>query len=55
MRKGDRGGRPPEELAQPEIFPNQIKLSKILLESGFNKIEVFDIIDGLSSIHIADK
>ena len=38
-----------------EISPNQIKLSKILLESGFNKIEVFDIIDGLSSIHIADK
>ena len=38
-----------------EIFPNQIKLSKILLECDFKKIEVFDIIDGLSSIHIADK
>ncbi len=38
-----------------EIFPNQIKLSKNLLKSGFKKIEVFDIIDGLSSIHIAEK
>ena len=38
-----------------EIFPNQIKLSKKLLKSGFRKIEVFDIIDGLSSIHIAKK
>jgi len=38
-----------------ESFPNQIELSKKMKGAGFKKIEVFDIIDGLASIHIARK
>ena len=38
-----------------ENFPNQVELSKKMKDAGFKKIEVFDIIDGLASIHIARK
>ena len=36
-------------------FPNQISLTKRLVDLGFNNIEVIDILDGLASIHIAKK
>jgi len=35
-------------------FPNQIQLTKKLLKAGFRKIEVFDILDGVASIHISE-
>ncbi len=35
-------------------FPNQIQLTKKLLNAGFRKIEVFDILDGIASIHISE-
>ena len=38
-----------------ENFENQVELSKKLKNSGFKEIEVFDIIDGVASIHIAKK
>ena len=38
-----------------ESFPNQVELSKKMKDAGFKQIEVFDIIDGLASIHIARK
>ena len=38
-----------------ENFPNQVELSKKMKKAGFKQIEVFDIIDGLASIHIARK
>ena len=38
-----------------ENFPNQVELSKMMQETGFKRVEVFDIIDGLASIHIARK
>ena len=38
-----------------ELFPNQIKLTKKLLVTGFCDIEVYDILDGLASIHLARK
>ncbi len=38
-----------------ELFPNQIKLTKKLLGTGFCDIEVYDILDGLASIHLASK
>ena len=36
-------------------FPNQKELSKKIIKSGLKKIEVFDIMDGLASIHIASR
>ena len=36
-------------------FPNQIKLTKMLLAAGFKKVDVTDILGGLASIHIAKK
>ena len=33
----------------------QVELSKMMQETGFKRVEVFDIIDGLASIHIARK
>lgn len=38
-----------------ENFPNQVDLSKKMTKAGFKEIEVFDIFDGLASIHIAKK
>ena len=38
-----------------ENFENQVELSKKIKNSGFKEIEVFDIIDGVASIHIAKK
>ena len=35
-------------------FPNQILLTKKLLKVGFKNIEVFDILDGIASIHICE-
>ena len=35
-------------------FPNQIQLTKKLLKAGFRKIEVFDVLDGIASIHISE-
>ena len=35
-------------------FPNQIQLTKKLLKAGFRKIEVFDILDGVASIHVSE-
>ncbi len=35
-------------------FPNQIELTKKLVKAGFKNIEVFDILDGLASIHISE-
>ncbi len=37
-----------------EEFPNQIQLTKKLLNSGFKNIEVIDVLDGIASIHIAE-
>ena len=37
-----------------EKFPDQIELTKILLNAGFKNIEVIDILDGLASIHISE-
>ena len=35
-------------------FPNQVQLTKKLIKAGFRKIEVFDILDGVASIHICE-
>ena len=35
-------------------FPNQIQLTKKLLKAGFKNIEVFDILDGVASIHVSE-
>ena len=35
-------------------FPNQIQLTKKLLKAGFKKIEVFDVLDGIASIHVSE-
>lgn len=35
-------------------FPNQIELTKKLISTGFKNIEVFDVLDGLASIHISE-
>lgn len=35
-------------------FPNQVQLTKKLLRAGFRKIEVFDILDGVASIHVSE-
>ena len=35
-------------------FPDQIELTKKLLDAGFKNIEVIDILDGLASIHISE-
>ena len=35
-------------------FPNQIQLTKKLLKAGFRKIEVFDVLDGIASIHVSE-
>ena len=35
-------------------FPNQVQLTKKLLKAGFRNIEVFDILDGVASIHISE-
>ena len=35
-------------------FPNQIQLTKKLLKVGFRKIEVFDVLDGIASIHVSE-
>ena len=35
-------------------FPNQIQLTKKLLKAGFRQIEVFDILDGIASIHVCE-
>ena len=37
-----------------EEFPNQIQLTKKLLNSGFKNVEVIDVLDGIASIHIAE-
>lgn len=36
-------------------FPNQKELSKKIVKSGLNNVEVFDIMNGLASIHIASR
>ena len=36
-------------------FPNQVELSGKLKRNRYSNIEVIDIIDGLASIHIAQK
>lgn len=36
-------------------FPNQKELSKKIIKCGLNKVEVFDIMNGLASIHIASR
>ena len=38
-----------------KIFPDQIELKKIMIRSGFNKIECYDFFDGLASLHIGVK
>ena len=35
-------------------FPNQVELTKKLLKAGFRKIEVFDVLDGIASIHVSE-
>ena len=35
-------------------FPNQIQLTKKLLKAGFRKIEVFDVLNGIASIHVSE-
>ena len=35
-------------------FPNQIQLTKKIVKAGFRKIEVFDILDGVASIHVSE-
>lgn len=37
-----------------EEFPNQIQLTKKLINSGFKNVEVIDVLDGIASIHIAE-
>ena len=36
-------------------FPNQVIFSKMLNKKGFKRIECFDLLDGLASIHIGEK
>ena len=36
-------------------FPNQIQLTKKLIQAGFKTIKVIDIIDGVAAIHISKK
>tara|TARA_B100000886_G_scaffold323567_1_gene267494 strand:- start:591 stop:767 length:177 start_codon:yes stop_codon:yes gene_type:complete len=36
-------------------FPNQVIFSKMLKKKGFKRIECFDLLDGLASIHIGEK
>ncbi len=38
-----------------ENFPNQKELSSKILKAGLSKIEVYDIMNGLASIHIAKR
>ncbi len=38
-----------------KIFPNQIELTKLINNSGFNKVDCFDLLDGIASIHIGVK
>lgn len=35
-------------------FPNQIQLTKKILNAGFKNVEVIDILDGVASIHISE-
>ena len=36
-------------------FPNQIELTKKLIKSGFKKVECFDLMGGIASIHLGKK
>ena len=36
-------------------YPDQKKLKKILLEEGFQKVDVYDFVFGASTIHVAQK
>jgi len=38
-----------------KVFPNQIQLTKLIYKTGFNKIDCFDLLDGVASIHIGVK
>lgn len=38
-----------------EIFPNQLELSKMIKNSGFKKVDCYDLFDGIASIHIGLK
>ena len=36
-------------------YPDQKKLKNILLEEGFQKVDVYDFVFGASTIHVAQK